>query len=414
MDRDGGKKINDMNQQQRETIAFAGGVQARISRLAVAGGLTEYQVMLRVNPVGKSFQEQMMAVAGAAAELLGGSLSGGVVLFKRYFLSDAANQKQLLDAYEQECVGAGVSACRVTAAPAYTVVEQPPLDGSKIALWLYVMAASPDVSGDRISWTEEGGCRCVEHHGYRHLFWQGTAPGRSDSQEQSHVLWADFLKVLSDSEATLSENVIRTWFFVQNVDVNYAGVVRARNEVFEREGLTSSTHFIASTGIGGRYATPQELVGMEAYAVVGLRPEQVGFLYAPDYLNPTYEYGVAFERGTYVDYGDRRQVFISGTASINNRGEVVYPGDIVRQTLRMWDNVAALLAEAGMDFSDVGHLIVYLRDPSDYAVVNELFECRFPDIPRILVWAPVCRPGWLIEMECMACRARTNEGLDAL
>ena len=47
-------------------------------------------------------------------------------------------------------------------------------------------------------------------------------------------------------------------------------------------------------------------------------------------------------------------------------------------------------------------MLVYLRDPADYAVVREMYEERFPDIPRVIVLAPVCRPGWLIEMECMA------------
>ena len=68
---------------------------------------------------------------------------------------------------------------------------------------------------------------------------------------------------------------------------------------------------------------------MDSYAVDGLEPGQIQFLYAPTHLNPTYEYGVTFERGTAVTYGDRKQVFISGTASIDNRGEIVYPGDIV-------------------------------------------------------------------------------------
>lgn len=36
----------------------------------------------------------------------------------------------------------------------------------------------------------------------------------------------------------LADNCIRTWFFVQNVDVNYAGVVKARNEVFVTQNLT--------------------------------------------------------------------------------------------------------------------------------------------------------------------------------
>ena len=149
-----------MNQQERETIAFAGGVCAQMSRMTVSGGVTEYHVLIHVQPEGKNFQEQMMAVAGAACELLSSRLSGGSVLFKRYFLSDAANQKSELDRYERESVGAGLSHEEVVAAPAYTIVEQAPMDGSKIALWLYVLV--PDTQ-------DAGGLVCVEKSGLRFL-----------------------------------------------------------------------------------------------------------------------------------------------------------------------------------------------------------------------------------------------------
>ena len=175
------------------------------------------------------------------------------------------------------------------------------------------------------------------------------------------------------------------------------------------QNLTEKTHFIASTGIAGRHADHEVQVLMDAYAVTGIKQEQVHYLYAPTHLNPTYEYGVSFERGTYVDYGDRRQVFISGTASINNRGEIMYPGDVRQQTLRMWENVETLLAEAECGFEHVGHLLVYLRDIADYTVVQEMFEERFPNIPKVYLQAPVCRPGWLVEMECMAVKSISNE-----
>ena len=192
------------------------------------------------------------------------------------------------------------------------------------------------------------------------------------------------------------------------MDVNYAGVVTERSEVFVTQGLTEKTHYIASTGIGGRHADPKVLVQMDAYAVDGLQPGQMRYLYAPTHLNPTYEYGVTFERGTYVDYGDRRHVFISGTASINNKGEVMYPGDIRKQTRRMWENVEALLTEAECSFEDVGQMIVYLRDPADYPVVKAMYDERFPHTPKVITLAPVCRPGWLIEMECMGVKAVDN------
>lgn len=81
---------------------------------------------------------------------------------------------------------------------------------------------------------------------------------------------------------------------------------------------------------------------------------------------------------------------------------MLYAGDVRRQTERMWENVEALLKEADCGFGDVGHIIVYLRDIADYAVVKEMFDKRFPDTPRVITLAPVCRPGWLVEMECMA------------
>lgn len=61
---------------------------------------------------------------------------------------------------------------------------------------------------------------------------------------------------LMEQQCTLANNCIRTWFFVQNVDVNYAGVVKARNEVFVTQNLTEHTHYIASTGIGGPACRP--------------------------------------------------------------------------------------------------------------------------------------------------------------
>ena len=114
-----------------------------------------------------------------------------------------------------------------------------------------------------------------------------------------------------------------------------------------------------------------------------------------------------------MDYGDRRHVFISGTASIDNKGQIVHVGDVVNQTYRMWENVEALLREAGCTYDDVAHMIVYLRDPADYAVVSRLYEERFPDRPVVIVHAPVCRSGWLVEMECMAVKPQNDERFPA-
>ena len=143
--------------------------------------------------------------------------------------------------------------------------------------------------------------------------------------------------------------------------------------------------------------------------MTGFEPEQQRYLYALSHLNKTIEYGVTFERGTLMQYGDRNHIYISGTASINNQGEVIHVGDIRRQTERMWENVSALLNEGGMDFSDIMQIIVYLRDSADYQLVKHMFDERFPDTPFVITLAPVCRPTWLIEMECIAVKETKNQ-----
>ena len=358
--------------------------RAEVAAFVVTGGVTEYHVMIHATDPKQTYREQMNVVLDAYAALLKKELSGAVAVFKRYFLSDAANQAELLLAATAES-----SDC------ALSVVEQPPLDGTKIALWAYLQT---DVQTRVLP----NGLYEVKHGAYRQLWMGGSFNRAANSEYQMRLLLNDYAMQLMEEGCTLADNCLRTWIFVQNVDCNYAGVVRARNEMFVTQNLTENTHYIASTGIGGRHADPKALVMLDAFAVAGLKPGQIKYLYARTHLNPTYEYGVSFERGTAVDYDDRRQVLISGTASINNRGEVMYAGDVRRQTERMWENVEALLKEADCGFGDVGHIIVYLRDIADYAVVKKMFDKRFPDTPRVITLAPVCRPGWLVEMECMA------------
>jgi enamine deaminase RidA (YjgF/YER057c/UK114 family) len=186
-------------------------------------------------------------------------------------------------------------------------------------------------------------------------------------------------------------------------------MVKARKENFARQGLTEQTHYIASTGIEGRVGNPAAHVLLDAYAVGGIQNGQMDYLYALAHLNPTCEYGVTFERGVSVRYGDRKQLYISGTASIDNKGLVLHVGDVAAQTRRMWENVGKLLEEGGAGFGDVVQMIVYLRDAADCPVVKKMFDGQFPGIPKQYVLAPVCRPAWLIEMECIALAGHRDE-----
>ena len=366
---------------------------AEIFSFTSDGEVTEYHVMIHAKADGRTFQQQLDAVLDSYEQLKATELQGATAVLKRYFLSDVANQAD-------DVLLADTSDC------AKSIIGQAPLDGSKIGLWVYLMT---NVSSRQLpSGLYEGA-----HGDFRHL-WNASAHNTAQNSEyQTRLLFNEYVMQLVQEGCTLADNCIRTWLFVNDVDVNYAGVVAARNKVFFTQGLTEDTHYIASTGIGGRACDPQVMTQMDNYAIAGIKKEQVHYLYAPTHLNRTSDYGVSFERGTYVDYADRRHVIISGTASINNKGQIEHPKDIVKQTHRMWDNVEALLQEAGSSYEDVGVMIVYLRDVADYAIVNRMFDERFPHHPRIIVHAPVCRAGWLIEMECMAVKKQNVADMPA-
>ena len=366
--------------------------KAEVFSFAEVGEVHEHHVILHVTNSNSAFQQQLDAVLDAYQDIITNKLPGTVAVFKRYFLSDAANQAD-------DVAAADTSDC------AKSIIQQAPLDGTKIGMWVYLIKGVDTryLSSELYE---------VKHGAYRHL-WNGSAHNlAANSEYQTRLLFNEYIMQLTQEGCTLANNCIRTWLFVNDVDLNYGGVVRARNQVFFTQGLTNNTHFIASTGIGGRQQDPNVLTQMDNYAIAGIKPEQIRYLYAPTHLNRTSDYGVSFERGTRVDYGDRSHVFISGTASINNKGEVVFPKDIIKQTQRMWENVEALLNEAECTFDNVAQIIVYLRDSSDYNVVNELFKERFPDKPYIIVHAPVCRPSWLIEMECIAIKENKNEAFE--
>lgn len=183
-----------------------------IRSLCFEGGVDEHHAVIRIIQPMLSFREQRDNILTALRELTEGQLPGARPVFLRFFLSDAANQSGLLT---EALADFPPCAC--------SIIEQPPLDGTKIALWVYLQTQVTPRSFPE-------GLTGIEHNGYVHL-WGGSAcrPG-TDSHEQTRRLLEDYATALEDNGGRLADNCIRTWFFVQNIDVNYAGVVKARNE----------------------------------------------------------------------------------------------------------------------------------------------------------------------------------------
>ena len=331
--------------------------------------MDKYEI-LRSGP-GVSFAETLLSLRIQMENYLGlEAEKGRQAVFVRFFLTDAQNQVATLQEMLSDFPWPD-------SAPAVSIVEQPPLDHSHAVALVQTAPEAPACLFHSLRLTEE------------------EAAGR-DSYAQSRLLFEKYLDIIRPLGLNLKTHCVRTWIYVRDIDANYAGLVKARNDVFDAEGLTHDTHYIASTGIGGATEGRSAVVAIDFLTYPGIREEDKTYLKALSHLSPTHDYGVAFERGVRLSDG---HIFISGTASIDHRGKVLHEGDVLAQTDRLLENISVLLAEGGSSLDKVPYFIVYLRDIADYPLIDAYMQRRFPSIPRVLLEARVCRPSWLIEME---------------
>jgi len=132
---------------------------------------------------------------------------------------------------------------------------------------------------------------------------------------------------------------------------------------------------------------------------------------APQVLNEAYNYQHPsfFSRGIRLDIKGVTILLISGTASVDEHGRTVHPGDFRAQTWRTYRNITGLLESEGATWKDVVRTTCYLRDiERDYEVFNEIRTEFFREqglnpLPASTgVQAILCRSDLLVEIEAIA------------
>jgi enamine deaminase RidA (YjgF/YER057c/UK114 family) len=358
----------------------------------------EHYITVNNAPPRLAFGAQLEHIEKTYAEALETlGLPAETAIHRRIFLSDVLNQKPQLR---------GSRLVEGDRSPvAISVVQQPPLPHAKIALQAYHVAAPGGIAKTRLSPHD----LLVEKQGRRHLWTTGLCAGADRSPasagHQTEAIFDGLAETVASQGGRLADHCVRTWIYLKDVDVFYHDMVESRSRLFARHGMTRDTHYIASTGIEGACGHQFDLVAMDAYSVLDVEPRQVSYLNDFERLCATKDYDVTFERGTRIAYADRAHHFISGTASIDRCGRIVHPGDVGRQLDHALDNVDALLRSGSAGLGDMMSLIVYLRDPTDFAAVDAALHERCPALPRVIVQGAVCRPGWLVEVEGIAIAA---------
>ena len=100
---------------------------AKIVSFENGAEVKEFHVIIQVTSPRLTFQEQVGTIINTLSLLRAKELENAHAVFKRYFLSDAANQSDELMNYELESPDCALS-----------IIQQAPLNGTKIALWAYL------------------------------------------------------------------------------------------------------------------------------------------------------------------------------------------------------------------------------------------------------------------------------------
>lgn len=388
-----------------ESTFFLVGNLVKGSSFSTSEGAKEY--FFTINSKEEiSFCQELITLYDAymmALEKCG--LSDDTQIFSRFFLSDIANQK---DKLLQSKI------FNVARKGAVSIIQQGPLTGGSICLLVYHIKSNNNSFTKKIfNYNEENWRNGTIIHGNHYdLLWTTNFSGIGpfDSYKQTYEIFQSFNKIMVDNKMTLLDNAIKTWVYVRDIDNHYKGMIKSRKAFFKEQGLTPETRYIASTGIGGISKEANSLVSLDAFSISQLRHEQIVRMDALKNLSPTIKYGVTFERGTRVRFGDRSHLYISGTASIDKNGKIMHPTDVRKQTQRTLDNIKALLAPHGASLSDLAYLIVYLRSYKDKNKVIEVIEKEVPaDIPSLFVEGTICRHTWLVELEGMGIIPDSND-----
>lgn len=100
-------------------------------------------------------------------------------------------------------------------------------------------------------------------------------------------------------------------------------------------------------------------------------------------------------------------LFASGQLGIDPVTGNFVEGTVKEQTAQAFKNVKAILAEAGLDISDVVKTTVFLADMGDFGAMNEVyasqFEGAFP--ARSAVAVKTLPKNGLVEIEVIAVKA---------
>jgi enamine deaminase RidA (YjgF/YER057c/UK114 family) len=292
--------------------------------------------------------------------------------------------------------------------PTLSYVSQPPLHAPLI---LEVHSFIPD-PGDRITYKklQDYPYVILENAGARFLFaggFQSDVVSKSIEQQADEVFGK--IEELLKREDFPINSIIRQWNYIEKItcyqeeNQNYQSFNNARGNFYAK--TTWINGYPAATGIGANLGGM--LIDLDAvvfksphsYATpIDNKLQVAAHAYSEKVLERAQKQQTApkFERAKSMTFGDRRLVYISGTAAI--RGEESLKGVGLEQQLHItMENIAQLTGNAKLVI-----LRVYLKDKEAYSLAKQLMNDYNLPVSISYMCADICRDELLIEIEGIA------------
>lgn len=195
----------------------------------------------------------------------------------------------------------------------------------------------------------------------------------------------------------------RTWFYLDKILEWYDEFNRVRTPFLKERGAFEGL-MPASTGIG----MPNRFGSAIVAGALAIKPRGASVREVPSPMQcPALAYKSSFSRAVEVDRVGRKELYISGTASIEPSGKTAHCNDPQAQINLTMEVAAALLRSRQMDWSHCTRAIAYIKHLKDAPLFAEyLHENGLEQLPLMWSHADVCRDDLLFEIELDAIAAK--------
>lgn len=219
-----------------------------------------------------------------------------------------------------------------------------------------------------------------------------TSRSRGD---QAQEVFDTMLEVL-DSVGMTFDQVVRTWLYMDHILDWYDEFNAVRNNFFEKHGIFDRL-VPASTGIGCAHPAGSAMI---AKLLAVLPKKGTVFEVESPLQCPATDYRSAFSRAAEVALPSHRQLYVSGTASIEPGGATIHSDDTAKQIGLTMQVVQAILESRGMTWSDTTRAVAYLRNNGERPLLEKwLTDKGIRDMPLITVQSDICRDDLFYEIE---------------